>query len=598
MPGKRTRKPLAPDKARSYWSARDASLALPYFLNLLCPTSYATPTTNHPTYPADDTTSSIYTPLTREVSVRKALNGPTRDKAAPAVAKELTKVFTLYDALELFDYSKRDHDAVLIHSRMLIKDKYHGDGSYDKTSARLAAGGNTQPSDSYVDTFAPTVDETLNKLIVAAFFADAVKNNYLQDMVMCDFDVPGAFLNVPLDRKSCPRQILMRLQPDLPHPFAGKWCLVKKGLYGLKQSNALFAADLKAQFLKAGFLPSEADPCVYIKVSPTDPTRKCIVSMHVDDGQVVHNSPQLYQDLVTVLEERYGPLTHNASTTSYLGQNIKVDSTTGRVTYNMEGYIKRFLQEYNITGTSPSPSDDTLFQPPTNLAPVNQKDYQRIIGGLIYCLKTRHDIRKEVVHLSSRCSSPTVSDLSKAIRVLRYLNFTPTLGPSYYTDEGPVLTAHVDASYGVHSDGSSQSGFYLSIGRHSAPIHCHAAAQRSCVSSSSMEAEYVALSSCGKRIAHYRHFLETIGFAQDNPTIIYEDNQSAINLAQAPEIPRKSRHIHVRHHYIRRLVQDKLVKIVHLPTTSMVADMLTKPLPIRQFLHFSQLLLNTLPSTP
>ena len=108
-----------------------------------------------------------------------------------------------------------------------------------------------------------------------------------------------------------------------------------------------------------------------------------------------------------------------------------------------------------------------------------------------------------------------------------------------------------------------------------------------------MEAEYVALlSSCGKRIAHYRNFLETIGFTQEASTTIYEDNQSAINLAQAPEIPRKSRHIHVRHHYIRRLVQDNLIKIEHLRTASMVADMLTKLLPVKLFIHFSRLLLN------
>ena len=94
---------------------------------------------------------------------------------------------------------------------MFTKEKFLGDGSFDKFSARLAAGGNRQPADSYFETFAPTVDESINKLIVAAFYADAVSNSYVDSMVMCDFDVPGAFLNIALDKTNCPRPIVMRL---------------------------------------------------------------------------------------------------------------------------------------------------------------------------------------------------------------------------------------------------------------------------------------------------------------------------------------------------------------------------------------------------
>ena len=107
-----------------------------------------------------------------------------------------------------------------------------------------------------------------------------------------------------------------------------------------------------------------------------------------------------------------------------------------------------------------------------------------------------------------------------------------------------------------------------------------------------MEAEYVALSSCGRKLAHYRHFLTTIGFPQLQASNVYEDNQSAINLAIAPHIPRKSRHIHVRHHYIRRLVEDGLVNLIHLPTSSMTADLLTKALIPKFFLPFAFKLLN------
>ena len=58
----------------------------------------------------------------------------------------------------------------------------------------------------------------------------------------------------------------MKLQPDLPHPLAGRWVLLKKGLYGLKQSNNMFEKDLRQQFTKAGFLSDPAEPCIYYKI--------------------------------------------------------------------------------------------------------------------------------------------------------------------------------------------------------------------------------------------------------------------------------------------------------------------------------------------
>jgi hypothetical protein len=226
---------------------------------------------------------------------------------------------------------------------------------------------------------------------------------------------------------------------------------------------------------------------------------------------------------------------------------------------------------------------------------VDKSSYQALIGSLIFCLKTRSDIRKEVVYLSTKASNPTVSDMLKARTVLRYLFGTMTWGPSYYTDEGAKLYGHADAAYGVHADGTSQSGYYITIGRYSAPITCSSSAQRSCVSLSSMEAEYVSLSSCGRRIALFRHLLEVYGFPQLEPTTIFEDNRSTIKLAEAPQIARKSRHIHVRHHYIRRLIQDRIVALTYVPSHEMTADMLTKPLSPSLFLPHARRLLNLRP---
>ena len=105
----------------------------------------------------------------------------------------------------------------------------------------------------------------------------------------------------------------------------------------------------------------------------------------------------------------------------------------------------------------------------------------------------------------------------------------------------------------------------------------HDNGERLYVSIGSMQAEYVALSQAARKLLEFRYLLEDIGFPQSHPTPIYEDNMSAINLAIAPHITRKSRHIHTRHHFIRDLVNQKLAVIQHVPTKDMLADFFTKP---------------------
>ena len=301
----------------------------------------------------------------------------------------------------------------------------------------------------------------------------------------------------------------------------------------------------------------------------------------------------LYSDLIKKLTAKYGSITQNDISTSHTGFNI-IRETNGAIILTQEGYLRRMLKEVGADKlpTAARPSTLDLFHASSNTTPVCRKHYQKLIGCLIYLLKTRHDIRKEVQFLATKTANPTADDLQKVTHVLAYLNATPNIGPRYSSPEGAILYGHVDASYGAHENGRSQSGYYISIGRFSAPIMSYAGMQRSCVSTGSMEAEYVALAAIGKKITIIRQLLDNIGFTQHKPTTIFEDNKSAINLAIAPQITRNSRHIHVRHHHIRDLVSTKVVSLQHLPTSSMTADVLTKPLPIKQFVLFRNKLLN------
>lgn len=468
-------------------------------------------------------------------------------------------------------------NAVRIYGKIIMKQKFKGN-SLDKFSARMAGGGQDMPDHSFGETSASTPSNDARLATLAAMSADAQKRK--QTLYISDFDITGAFLHCPLTKENCPYPIYMYIQKDLPHPLAGTWVLLKKALYGLKQSNHIFEQHRNAIFKKAGFHPASADQSIFVKIDPLDPSKKCIVPIWVDDGQGIYTHKPFWDDLLNAMTEQYGPLTGNEICTTHTGFQINRHQN-GAIQLTEEGFINRAMIIHPAFENKfvSSPSDADLFHPTTDPTPVDPKLYQKHTGILMYTLIIRHDIRKEAIYLSSSNSNPTQGDFLKVQRVMAYLKSTPTIGPIFDSSEGAVLYGYADASYGVHQNGRSHSGYYLCIGKNSGAFTSYSKAQKSCVSLSSMEAEYVCLTEMCKKIVHIRQLLEDIGLPQTEPTTVFQDNKSAINLANAPAITRHSRHIHVRHHFVRHLVELNIINIVHIGTAIMYADLLTKPQP-------------------
>ena len=194
----------------------------------------------------------------KEMTYKKAAQKLLPEEIRAAVLAELTKLFDTHKAIRPINPGDIPPDAVRIYSSMLLKVKYFGDGTFDKVSARLAAGGNTQPDGSFGDTYAPTADESSTLCAFASFAAHAVKYQYTSTLCCSNFDVKGAFLWVP---RTNPTPIIMRLPSYIDHPLAGQDVEVLKSIYGLKDSNANFDADLRATILSAGFRAT-VDPCI------------------------------------------------------------------------------------------------------------------------------------------------------------------------------------------------------------------------------------------------------------------------------------------------------------------------------------------------
>ena len=428
----------------------------------------------------------------------------------------------------------------------------------------------------------------------------------METLRISNFDLPSAFLQNRLPRSATGgKQVVMKLQHNLPHPLAGKWVEVKGALYGLPWSNKSFWQDFDVTMQKAQFLPIQIpdQPClstpidnhIYSRFDPDDPNRKMVVPVTVDDGLMVgQDTLQFENELIGVLKERYGDnITYKEKTIDCTGFTL-TRYEHGAISIDLEKYILKTVRLAGLENDpgATAPSREDLFLPPTDSTPCDQPIYANLMGRITYVAQVRYDITKEATHLAKCIDAPTVSDMEKLVLVIRYLHYTSGDGPTYYTDEGAVLYCWVDVAYAVHVNGRSQTGYYLCIGKHSAPFYARAEEQKSCIALGPSEGEYVGMSEAAKAIMRFRQVLAAIRFPQNGPTIMFEDSHSAIKLAEGPSIERKSKHILVREHYVRDLIQQGYVKPFQVPTADQNADLLTKPKTPSKHIYEADRLLN------
>ena len=106
------------------------------------------------------------------------------------------------------------------------------------------------------------------------------------------------------------------------------------------------------------------------------------------------------------------------------------------------------------------------------------------------------------------------------------------------------------------------------------------------VTLSTTEAEYVAQTHAAKEAIWLCCFLTELFKSVDSPTILFSDSKSAIALANDRHYHTHTKHIDIRYHFIRYIIEAGSIKLVYCPTSDMTADTLTKALPSVKVKHF------------
>jgi hypothetical protein len=111
------------------------------------------------------------------------------------------------------------------------------------------------------------------------------------------------------------------------------------------------------------------------------------------------------------------------------------------------------------------------------------------------------------------------------------------------------------------------------------------------VSHSSTEAELKALDLCVKSVIYLRNLLHELKFTQYEPTVIYVDNKSTIELVSTLKSNHKTKHINMKINFIREQLNARTIKVKFVRTKNQVADILTKALARADFERLKNYLL-------
>nr|GEU33274.1 uncharacterized mitochondrial protein AtMg00810-like [Tanacetum cinerariifolium] len=160
--------------------------------------------------------------------------------------------------------------------------------------------------------------------------------------------------------------------------------------------------------------------------------------------------------------------------------------------------------------------------------PVDHTDYRSMIGSLMYVASSRPDIMFVACMCARYQANPNELHVSAVKRIFRYLKGTINLGLWYPKDSGFDLTAYSDADdAGCHLDRKSTSGSVQFLGD---KLVCWSSKKQNCVSISTAESEYVAISSCCAKVLWMRTQLTDYDFFYDKVPI-YCDSKSAIAIS-------------------------------------------------------------------
>jgi len=291
------------------------------------------------------------------------------------------------------------------------------------------------------------------------------------------------------------------------------------------------------------------------------------MSTHVDDFYIISSNNEHIDTLQKTLTTAFGTITTKSDNIlEYLGMAARKNDDQS-ITISQRPYFDKILAELDMSNCNPirTPYSEHQTTRKTDKEFIDPKYYLKLVGMLNYpATLTRPDLLYAMSRLSQKCKSPTKGDLRRVIRVFKYIAGTKDLGITFAPGDGNIkLYGYVDASYQSYNNAASHYGYTFAIhskGKHKDASFYARSSKMKLVTSSSTEAEYVAAAEVTSEVLFLRTLLADIGFPQDKPTKIYEDNKSCIHMLYGTGNHQRTKHINGKYHFSKQQIKQKTIK--------------------------------------
>ncbi|GJU89302.1 putative ribonuclease H-like domain-containing protein [Tanacetum coccineum] len=486
----------------------------------------------------------------------KKISGALEDESWVDAMQEELLQFKIQKVWILVDlpYEKK-----AIGTKWVYRNKKDERGVVVRNKARLVAQGHRQEEGiDYDEVFAPVARIEAIRIFLA--FA-----SYM-GFIVYQMDGKSTFLYGKIDEEVYVSQPPGFIDPKYPK----KVYKVVKALYGLHQAPRAWYATLSTFLLKNGYRRGTIDKTLFIKKDKHD---IILVQVYVDDIIFGSTKKSWCDEFEALMKSRF-QMSSMGELTFFLGLQVK--QKEDGIFISQDKYVAEILKKFDFvsvkTASTPIETQKPLVKD-EEASDVDVHLYRSMIGSLMYLTASRPDIMFAVCACSRFQVTPKTSHLSAVKRIFRYLKGKPKLGLWYPRVSSFDLEAYSDSDYaGANLDRKSTTGGCQFLGRRLISWQCK---KQTIVATSTTEAEYVAAANCCGQVLWIQNQMLDYGFNFMN-TKIYIDNESTICIVKNPVFHSKTKHIAIRHHFIRDAYEKKLIQVLKIHTDDNVADLLTK----------------------
>ncbi|KAD2805405.1 hypothetical protein E3N88_38782 [Mikania micrantha] len=442
-----------------------------------------------------------------------------------------------------------------IGTKWVFRNKTDEKGQIIKNKARLVVQGFCQEEGiDYDETFAPVARLEAIRL----FLAYAA----LHKLKVFQMDVKSAFLYGKI------KEEVYVCQPpgfeDNKHP---DWVYkLDKALYGLKQAPRAWYDTLSTFLLKNNFTRGSIDQTLFIK---NVGQHKLLVQIYVDDIIFASSDPKLCDDFTKLMTTNF-EMSAMGELQFFLGLQIK--QKPDGIFIHQSKYTKELLKKFDLQNCKPCSnpmSTTTQLDADLKGTSVDETLYRCMIGSLMYLTASRPDIMFATCVCARFQAAPKESHLIAVKRIFRYLQGTQFLGIWYSTGQSCKLVAFSDSDYaGCKLSRKSTSGGCQFLGN---CLVSWQSKKQTSVATSTAEAEYIAAASCTSQILWLQSQLLDYGI-KELKTPLLMDSASALCIVKNPVQHSRTKHIEIRHHFIRDCFEKELATTSEVQTQATISE--------------------------